>query len=129
MITRKTLFLTLAALLVGFAVVSPAHASTCTPLTMSITPGTSEELQPVTIANSVTNCSASAQRVKINVNFTADTNSCGDYSESFSFNISLRPHQSRTVSFVFPAPLCEGTYTVTEASSNGGSATASLTVN
>ena len=129
MTKTKSLLLALAAMFLALAVASPAHAATtCTPLNLTISPGTAEELQPVTIANSVTNCSQSTQVIKVNVTLTA-SDSCWNNSESFSFKVLLRAGKSRTISFMLPAPPCDGIYTVTETSSNGGSATASLTVN
>ena len=129
MMTVKTLLLAFAAVILVVGVASPARAATsCQPLNLTITPNIAEELQPVTIANSVTNCSQSPQVIKVNVTFSA-SDSCWNNSESFSFKVFLRAGKSRTISFMLPAPPCDGIYTVTEASSNGGSATASLTVN
>ena len=114
---------------VALAVASPARAATtCTPLSLTVTPNSAEELQPVAIVNSVTNCSQSLKVITINVNL--DINSaCRVHAESFSFKVLMRAGKTRTLSFMLPAPPCDGTYTVTESSSNGGSATASLTVN
>jgi len=129
MTKTKTLLLALAAMFLALAVASPAHAATTsTPLTLTVTPNNAEELQPVAIVNSVSNCSQTLQVITVNVNLNTDS-VCRQHSESFSIKVLLRAGKTRTLSFMLPAPPCDGTYTVTESSSNGGNATASLTVN
>jgi hypothetical protein len=115
-------------LLLGVA--SSAHAATtCKPLTLSVTPDASEESQPVSIVNSPTNCSASAKVITVWVAFVATTEACAIHSEAFSFKVLMQPKKTRTGSFTLPAPPCEGGYIVKEASSNAGFAKGTLTVN
>jgi hypothetical protein len=128
MITKKTLLLAFAAMVFALGIASPAHASTCTPLALSMTPTNPEELQPVSIVNSITNCSQSAAVITVNVNLLPNL-VCWKHSESFSFKVLLRAGKTRTFSFMLPAPPCDGAYRVSETSSNGGSATATLIVN
>ena len=126
--TRTTLFTMLAAIVLGLGVATPAHANSCTPLTLSVTPSTAQALEPVSITNAVKNCSQSSQVVAVKFTLTQNTVSCGDYVESFTLQVHLKPNASRSLSFILPAPPCAGTYSVTEVSSNGGSVSSTLTV-
>ena len=97
---------------------------------VSVSPVTAEEGQSVVVTTVLLNCSPYARVLTAKVNVTPNSSTCASFAEAFSINAYVLPFRSRTVSYTFAAPNCDGGYKVTEWSSNAtGYATATLTVN
>jgi hypothetical protein len=97
---------------------------------VTVSPATAEEGQSVVVTTVLLNCSSYSRVLSATVNVTPNNSGCASFAEAFTISAYVLPFRSRTVSYTFAAPNCDGTYAVTEKSSNAyGYATATLTVN
>jgi hypothetical protein len=94
-----------------------------------VSPATTEEGQPVVVTIHVLNCQGFRRVITAKVNVTPSA-ACASFAEAFSVTALVPPVSGRTLTYTLAAPKCEGTYKLTESSSNApGSATTSLKVN
>ena len=104
----------------------PAHAQ-CTPLTLTVDGSSSATVHPgdmLTVAGTLTNCGSQAANISVTLTITRSGVTLASYTKSFQ----LQPGQSQPESTSFKVPNAPGTYVGTASSSNGGSATATVTV-
>lgn len=123
---HKTLWI---AALLGFAVIasaSPAHAQ-CVPVTLTVNGSSSATVSPgstLTVAGSVSNCGSQPAMINGTLTITRNGITLASYTKSFN----LQPGQTQHLSTSFSVPNDPGTYVGTATTSNGGSATATVTV-
>lgn len=97
---------------------------------VTVSPATAEEGQSVMVTTVLLNCSSYTRVLTATVNVTPSNTACTSFAEAFKISAYVSPYRSRTVSYTFAAPNCDGTYAVTEKTSNAsGYAKATLTVN
>jgi hypothetical protein len=130
-LTMSIVTTTLLAALATFPTMAHGQCTRCCFPTANVTvsPSTAEEGQPVVLTTVVLNCAPESKVITVKVNVTPSA-ACALFAEAFAIQAYVPRLQSRTVTYTFSAPRCEGGYQVTETSSNAsGSATATLTVN
>ncbi|PYT81399.1 MAG: hypothetical protein DMG40_09590 [Acidobacteria bacterium] len=124
--TGRTLWIAALLALAIIASAPPAHAQ-CVPLTLTVNGSSSVTVNPgdtLTVAGTVTNCGTQAATVNVTLNITRDGIPVGSYTRSFQ----LQPGQTQSAGTSIAVPNLPGTYVGTATSSNGGSATATVTV-
>lgn len=85
---------------------------------ITVTPAKAKEGQPVMLTVVVVNCGLAAEVVTAKVNVTPGK-ACAPFAEAFSTKVFLRARfQARTLTYMLDAPACQGTFKVTESSSN-----------
>lgn len=124
--TRRMLWIPAILALAMIASAPLAHAQ-CTPLTLTVNGSSSATVHPgdmLTVAGAVSNCGSQAANISVTPTITRNGATLASYSKSFQ----LQPGQSQPESTSFQVPNDPGTYVGTATSSNGGSATAAVTV-
>ena len=123
----RRILLMAAVLALSFIIpIHPAHAQ-CTPLTLTVNGSSNVTVNPgdtVTIAGSVGNCGTQPATITATLTITRNGIQVASYTRSFP----LQPGQTYPVSTSIQVPNLPGTYVGTATSSNGGSATATVTV-
>ena len=124
--TRKTLMI---AAVLMFSIIASAHPvqAQCTPLTLTVNGSSSVTVSPgstLTVAGAVTNCGTQAATISVTLAIIRNGSTLATYTRSFQ----LQPGQTQPESTSFVVPNAPGTYVGTATSSNGGSATATVTV-
>ncbi len=124
--TRKTLMI---AAVLMFSIIASAHPvqAQCTPLTLTVNGSSSVTVSPgstLTVAGAVTNCGTQAATISVTLAITRNGSALATYTRSFQ----LQPGQTQPESTSFVVPNAPGAYVGTATSSNGGSATATVTV-
>jgi hypothetical protein len=87
---------------------SALAGSPCADLSASASPGIVPPGDPETLSGSITNCSQQTEMVTVGIKLTGP---CG-FAFHRRFNLTLYPGQTLDRSVTFPAPDCEGLYTV-----------------
>ncbi|HYY73041.1 MAG TPA: hypothetical protein VE778_05560 [Candidatus Bathyarchaeia archaeon] len=124
--TRRMLWIPVVLALAIIASAPPAHAQ-CTPLTLTVNGSSSATVHPgdmLTVAGTVSNCGSQAANISVTLTITRSGFPLASYTKSFQ----LQPGQTQPESTSFRVPNAPGTYVGTATSSNGGSATATVTV-
>jgi hypothetical protein len=99
----------------------------CTPLTLTVNVSSSVTVSPgdmLTVAGTVSNCGTQAATISVTLTITQNGGTLASYTKSYQ----LQPGQTHPESTSFRVPNAPGTYVGTATSSNGGSATATVTV-
>lgn len=117
------------AAVLAFSIIASAHPvhAQCTPVTLTVNGSSSVTVNPgdtLNVAGSVTNCTTQAATIDVTLTITRNGNTLASYSKSFHLQPGETQHQGTS----FAVPNDPGTYVGTATSSNGGSATATLTV-
>lgn len=121
------------ALMIGavlaLAMIASAHPvkAQCTPLTLTVNGSSSATVHPgdmLTVAGTVSNCGTQPANISVTLTITRSGATLASYTKSFQ----LQPGQTQPESQSFKVPNAPGTYVGTATSSNGGSATATVTV-
>jgi hypothetical protein len=135
-LTANIVTMTLFAVLAIFPTIARGQCTRCCGLcsppcdrpNLTVSPSTAEEGQPVVLMTVVHNCASEGKVATVKVNVTPSA-ACASFAEAFAIQAYVPAFESRTVTYTFSAPKCEGAYRVAETSSNAaGSATATLTV-
>ena len=124
--TRRILMIAAVLALSLFASAHPAKAQ-CTPLTLTVNGSSSVTVHPgdtITVAGTVSNCRTQPATINATLTITRDGVTLASYHKSYQ----LQPGQTQPESQSFKVPNAPGTYVGTATSSNGGSATATVTV-
>jgi hypothetical protein len=101
--------LIVAGLAAGMATSRSAMASSpCADLSASASPGIVPPEDPETLSGSITNCSEQTETVMVGIKLTGP---CG-FALLQRFKLTLDPGQRLDRSMTFPAPDCEGLYTL-----------------
>ena len=93
--------------------------------TLSVTPTTAEEGQPVSVTIGVFSCLSFAKVFTATVNLTPTISACASFAEAFSVSGIISPGGYRKFTYTLPAPECDSTYNVTM----NGTSRGTLTVN
>jgi hypothetical protein len=80
---------------------------------LTVTPTTAEEGQPVSITIGVYSCYYVAKVFTATVNLTPTASGCAAFAEAFSASGIVYPGQHRIFTYTLPAPKCDSTYNVT----------------
>lgn len=125
--TRRTL-LGMAGILALATIASapPAHAQ-CVPLTLTVNGSSSVTVNPgdtLNVAGTVSNCSTQAATINVTLTITRNGATLASYTKS----LHLQPGETQHEGTSFMVPNDPGTYVGTATSSNGGSATATVTI-
>jgi len=91
---------------------------------LTVTPATAEEGQPVSITVGVYSCYYVAKVFTATVDVTPTASGCAAFAEAFSVRGIVYPGQHRIFTYTLPAPKCDSTYDVTM----NGTVRATLTV-
>ncbi len=92
---------------------------------LSVTPTTAEEGQPVSVTIGVSSCFSVAKVFTATVNLTPTISACASFAEAFSVSGIIFPGGHRIFTYTLPAPKCDSTYNVTM----NGTSRGTLTVN
>ena len=79
---------------------------------LTVTPTTAEEGQPVSITISVSSCYYTAKVFTATVSLTPIVSACASFAEDFSVSAKLYPGQHRIFTYTLPAPKCDSDYDV-----------------
>lgn len=104
----------------------PVHAQ-CSPLTLTANGSSRVTVSPgshVMFAGMLSNCGTAAANVSLTVTITSNGSTVSTDADTFA----LAAGENRPISVGFEGPKTAGTYVATATSSNGGSATATVTV-
>lgn len=124
---RKTLMIGAVLAFSIFATAHPAHAQ-CTPLTLTANGSSSVTVSAgshVMFAGVLSNCGTAAANVSLTFTITSSGTTVSTDADTFV----LGAGENRPISVGFEARRTAGEYVATATSSNGGSATATVTVN
>ena len=92
---------------------------------LSVTPTTAEEGQPVSVTVGVSSCFSVARVFMATVNLTPTVSACTLFAEAFSVSGLIYPGGHRIFTYTLPAPKCDSVYNV----KMNGTVGATLTVN
>lgn len=123
---RKALMIGAVLALAMIASAHPVQAQ-CTPLTLTVNGSSSATVHPgdmLTVAGTVSNCGTQPANISVILTITRSGATLASYTKSFQ----LQPGQTQPESQSFKVPNAPSTYVGTATSSNGGSATATVTV-
>jgi hypothetical protein len=134
-LTTNIVTMTLLALLAIFPTIARGQCtrccgacSPCDRLNLGVNPSTAEEGQPVVLTTVIHNCGREGGVFTVRMNVTPSA-PCASFAEAFGIEAYVPGSESRTVTYTFSAPKCEGVYQVRETSSSAlGTAAATLTV-
>jgi hypothetical protein len=79
---------------------------------VSVTPTTAEEGQPVSVTIGVSSCYSTVKTFTANVDITPTVSACEKFAEAFTVSGKVFPHQHRIFTYTLPAPNCDSTYDV-----------------
>ncbi len=79
---------------------------------LTVTPTTAEEGQPVSVTIGVYSCYYTAKVFTATVNITPTVSACTSFAEAFSVSGIVYPGQHRIFTYTLPAPKCVSTYDV-----------------
>jgi hypothetical protein len=85
-------------------------------LSLGVTPTTVSAGGTVTVFGSITNTSSKSEKVTINYDVVGPCN----YTDAYSYKVTLRAGETRTASSSYTVPACAGDYTVTATATSGG---------
>ena len=129
MTRAKLAFAVLSVACVMFAAVARAQCTRCCGVqgfstSVTVTPTSAEEGQPVSVTIGVYSCYYAAKVFTATVDITPTVSSCAAFAEAFSVSGIVYPGQHRIFTYTLPAPKCDSTYDVTM----NGTVRATLTV-
>ena len=124
--TRRSLWIVAALALMILVPIQPAHAQ-CTPLPLTVNGSSSVTLSPgstLMIAGSISNCGTQTANIVGTLTITRNGMTLATYSNTYV----VAAGQTKLVSTSFIVPNDPGVYVGTVTTSNGGSATVTVTV-
>ena len=128
-LTRITIGLSLLATLMMFPAMARAQCTRCCGVqgfvtSLTITPTSAEEGQPVSITIGVSSCYYTAKVFTATVKIIPTASACESFAQEFSVTGTVFPGEHRIFTYTLPAPKCDSTYDVTM----NGTVRATLTV-
>jgi hypothetical protein len=116
-LTRITMGLSLLATLMMFPAMAHAQCTRCCGVqgfvtSLTITPTSAEDGQPVSITIGVSSCYYTAKVFTATVNIIPTAFACESFAEEFSVSGTVFPGQHRIFTYTLPAPKCDSTYDV-----------------